>query len=113
MNKFHSIALGGALALGLIGMAQADSASLAGTWKLTTGSKAACTVSLTAESDVGGSVTTSDGDCAGTSVGHYKQVGTGIQLISNTGDLVAWLHPKGDAYTGTRVADSRTVTLSH
>jgi hypothetical protein len=112
MNKFHSIALGGALAFALIGMAHADNASLAGTWKLTTGSKAPCTVSLTAESDVGGTVS-SDGDCAGTTVGHYKQVGTGIQLISNTGDLVAWLHPKGDAYTGTRVADSRTVTLSH
>ncbi|HEX7726390.1 MAG TPA: AprI/Inh family metalloprotease inhibitor [Rhizomicrobium sp.] len=112
MNKFHSIALGGVLALGLIGLAQADNASLAGTWKLATGSKAPCTVTLTAESAVGGTVG-SEGDCAGTTAGRYKQVGNGIQLISNTGDLIAWLHPKGDAYTGTRVADSRTVTLSH
>lgn len=112
MNKFSSVALGGVLALGLIGLAHADNASLAGTWKLTTGSKAPCTVTLTADSATGGTVG-SDGDCGGTTAGHYKQVGTGIQLISNTGDLIAWLHPKGDTYAGTRVADSRAVTLSH
>ena len=111
MNKFHSIALGSVVALGLIGMAHADAAGVTGAWKLTTGTSATCTVTLTAQTETGG-IVGSDGDCAGTSAGHYKQVGNGLQLISNTGDLVAWLKPKGDTYTGNRVSDSRVVTLA-
>jgi hypothetical protein len=111
MSKLHSIALGGAFALGLIGMAHAADATVAGSWKLTVGkADAPCTLTLADGGDV-----TNAGNCTngGDNVGHWKAVGTGVQLSSNSGELIAWLHPKGDGYDGKRVADGRELALAH
>jgi hypothetical protein len=110
MNKFHSIALGSVVALGLIGAAHAANTSVTGAWKLTVGAAdAPCTVTLADGGDV-----TNAGDCTngGSSVGHWKTVGTKLQLLSKNDELVAYLQPKGDTYLGKRVADGRTVELA-
>ncbi|HEY7979487.1 MAG TPA: AprI/Inh family metalloprotease inhibitor [Rhizomicrobium sp.] len=111
MNKFHSIALGSVVALGLIGAAHAaDTAAVTGAWKLTVGAAdAACTLTLADSGDV-----TNAGDCTngGAAVGHWKAVGSRLQLLSNNNELVAYLQPKGDNYEGKRVADGRTVALA-
>ena len=109
MSKLHSIALGGVVALGLIGMAHAADA-VTGAWKLTVGTTdSPCTLTLAD----GGAVTNS-GDCTngGDAVGHWKTVGPTLQLLSNSEELVAYLKPKGDTYEGKRVADNRPVTLA-
>ena len=109
MSKLHSIALGGVVALGLIGMAHAADA-VTGAWKLTVGAAdAPCTLTLAD----GGAVTNS-GDCTngGDAVGHWKTVGSTLQLLSNNDELVAYLKPHGESYQGKRVADNRQVTLA-
>lgn len=112
MTKINALFLGTTLALGLIGLAQADPAAPTGAWKLSTGiNDAPCTITLTSDVDGAGPVT-STGDCNGTDVGHWKTVGNTLQLSSPTGELVAWLKPSGDTYVGKRVADGRIVALA-
>ncbi|HEY5339322.1 MAG TPA: AprI/Inh family metalloprotease inhibitor [Rhizomicrobium sp.] len=112
MTKVYSLLLGGTLALGLIGLAHADSAAPTGAWKLSTGvNDAPCVITLTNNVADAGPVA-STGDCNGTVVGHWKTVGTTLQLSSPTGELVAWLKPKGDAYEGKRISDGRAVALA-
>ncbi|HSC60752.1 MAG TPA: AprI/Inh family metalloprotease inhibitor [Rhizomicrobium sp.] len=110
MNKFHSIALGSVVALGLIGAAHAADTAVTGAWKLTVGAAdAPCTLTLADGGDV-----TNTGDCAngGAAVGHWKTVGSKLELLSNNQELVAYLAPKGDTYEGKRVADGRVVALA-
>lgn len=111
MRKLHSLALGGAVALGLIGMAHAaDTASVTGAWKLTVGkADAPCTLTLADSGDV-----TNAGDCTngGAEIGHWKSVGRSLQLLANNGTMIAWLNAKGDTYAGKNVADSREVVLA-
>jgi hypothetical protein len=110
MRKLHSLALGSAVALGLIGAAHAADSAVTGTWKLTVGSaEASCTLNFADDGNV-----TNNGDCGngGDTVGHWKAVGTRLQLLSNNNTLVAYLSPKGDAYQGKRVADGRVVALA-
>jgi Protease inhibitor Inh len=114
MTKLSSLFLGATVAFATIGLAHAD-AQVAGTWKLSTGvADAPCTVTLAADADVAtaGTAVTA-GDCNGTNVGHWKTVGTSLQLLSGNGELVAWLKPQGDTYAGTRVSDGRKVALAH
>jgi len=110
MRKLHSIALGSVVALGLIGAAHAADTAVTGAWKLTVGTgDAPCTLTLADSGDV-----TNTGDCTngGAAVGHWKTVGSKLQLLSNNNELVAYLQPKGDDYLGKRVADGRTVELA-
>jgi Protease inhibitor Inh len=112
MTKINALLLGSALALGLIGLAQADSAAPTGAWKLSTGvNDAPCVITLATDQDNAGPVT-STGDCNGTVVGHWKTVGTSLQLSSPSGELVAWLKPNGDTYVGKRISDGRAVALA-
>ncbi len=113
MTKVHSLLLGSALALGLIGLAQADSAAPTGAWKLSTGvSDAPCVVTLTAGDVDGAGPVASTGDCNGTDVAHWRTVGPTLQLSTGTGALVAWLKPNGDTYVGKRISDGRVVALA-
>jgi hypothetical protein len=112
MTKINALLLGSALALGLIGLAQADSAAPTGAWKLSTGvNDAPCVITLATDTDTAGTVS-STGDCNGTNVGHWKTVGTSLQLSSPAGELVAWLKPSGDTYVGKRISDGRAVALA-
>jgi hypothetical protein len=111
MNKLSAIALGAGLALASISLAHADSA-VTGAWKLSVGTQDdPCTVTLNADQDSAGSAT-SNGDCNGVYVGHWKTVGSSLQLLSANGTLVAWLKPEGGAYEGKRVSDGRAVALN-
>jgi hypothetical protein len=112
MTKINALFLGTTLALGLIGLAQADSTLPTGAWKLSTGiNDAPCVITLTTDTDNAGPVA-STGDCNGTVVGHWKAVGTTLQLSSPAGELVAWLKPNGDTYVGKRISDGRVVALA-
>ena len=114
MTRLTSLALGAGLALASIGFAHADG-SVAGAWNMTVGvNDAPCTLSLTPnDGGVGGSIAAgSDCPTGLNTVATWKTSGTGIQLYSGTGDLVAWLKPQGDSYVGTRLADGRKLALS-
>jgi hypothetical protein len=114
MTKLSSLLLGAAVAFATIGLAQAD-AQVVGTWKLSTGpADAPCTVTLATDANSatqGSAVST--GDCNGTNVAHWSATGSSLQLLSGSGELVAWLKPKGDTYEGSRVSDGRKVALAH
>ena len=115
MTKISALAIGAALALSTVALAHADDA-LTGTWKLSVGANdAPCTLTLTADDSVGtaGAVTPgSDCDAGLSTIGHWKSVGTGLQLYSPSGELVAWLKAKGDSYQGSRLSDGRKVALN-
>ena len=109
MTKVRALSVLVGLALAGISIAHADT-TLTGAWKLTTGANGApCTLTLTADG------TAAEGtDCAGglAAVGHWRAVGEKLQLLSPSGNLVASLRSKGDAYEGTRVEDGRKVALT-
>jgi hypothetical protein len=112
MTKINSLFLGTVVAVGLIGLAHADSAAPTGAWKLSTGANdAPCVITLTNDTDNAGPIA-STGDCNGTNVGHWKTVGSTLQLTTPDGELVAYMKPKGDTYEGKRVSDGRVVALA-
>ena len=110
MNKLSALALGAGLALASISLAHAD--PVTGAWKLSVGTQDdPCTVTLSADQDNAGTAS-SQGDCNGVNVGHWKTVGSSLQLLAANGTLVAWLKPEGAAYEGKRISDGRAVALS-
>lgn len=108
MNTIRALSVVAGLALAGISIAQADT-TLVGAWKLTTGASAPCTLTL---ADDGAAAPGTD--CAGglDAIGHWKTVGTKLQLLSPSGNLVASLKPNGASYEGTRVEDGRKVALT-
>ncbi len=112
MTGIRILSLAAGLALAGISIAQADT-TLAGSWKMTVGSAAPCSLTLTADADNGGAVT-SGADCPSglSAVGHWKTIGSRLELLSPSGDLIASLSLKGDAYEGKRIEDGRKVALS-
>lgn len=108
MTKISSLTLGAVLALSTVALAHADPA-VTGTWKVSVGvNDAPCTLTLADAGDA-----TPSADCGNglSSIGHWKSVGSSIQLFAPGGELIAWVKPKGDAYTGTRTSDGRRVEL--
>jgi len=111
MTRLSALALGAGLALASITLAHADSA-VTGAWKLSVGTQDdPCTVTLSADQGNAGTAT-SQGDCNGVDVGHWKTVGSSLQLLAANGTLVAWLKPEGAAYEGKRISDGRAVALN-
>ena len=114
MTRISSLALGAVLALSTVALAHAQSA-VTGTWKVTVGQyDAPCTLTLAADANGGTAGTASpSADCGNglSAIEHWKTVGSSLQLLSPNGELVAWLKPNGDTFTGTRVADGRKVAL--
>jgi len=110
MTRLSAMILGAGVALASITLAHAD--PVTGAWRLNVGvNDDPCTVTLGAEGTDAGSVT-STGDCNGVSIAHWKSAGSGLQLLSANGTLVAWLHLRGDSYQGKRIADGRLVALT-
>lgn len=106
MTRLSALLLGAGLALASIALAHAD--PLTGAWRLSVGvNDDPCTLTL---ADAGSASST--GDCNGMSVSQWRTAGTGLQLLSANGTLVAWLHPHGAAYEGKRTSDGRLVALS-
>jgi hypothetical protein len=114
MMKINSLVLGAGLAITTIGLAHADG-SVSGAWKLTVGvNDAPCTLTLNPNATGTAGTVAPGADCPSglNSVTGWKTAGTGIQLVSGSGELVAWLNPKGDTYVGTRITDGRKLALS-
>lgn len=113
MNTIRALSIAAGLVLAGISIVQADT-TVAGSWKLAVGSSAPCTLTLTADASPTAGTAAQGSDCAGGLgvIGHWQTAGTGLQLLSPSGNLVAWLKPKGDAYEGTRVEDGRKVALT-
>lgn len=108
MTKISSLLLGAGLALSTIALAHADPA-VTGSWKMSVGvNDAPCTLTL---ADAGTVSAASDCDTGFSTINHWKTVGSSLQLYSPSGELVAWLKPKGDSYAGTRIADGRKLAL--
>ena len=108
MTKLSSIVLGATLAFSTVAFAHADPA-VTGTWKLSVGANdAPCTLTL---ADSGNASPSSDCDRNISAIGYWKTVGPSLELYAPGGELVAWLKPKGDSFTGSRTSDGRRVAL--
>jgi hypothetical protein len=108
MMKLSSLTLGAALALSTVALAHAGPA-VTGTWKLSVGANdAPCTLTL---ADTGVASPSSDCDRGVSSIGYWKSVGPTLQLYAPGDELVAWLKPKGDSFSGTRTSDGRSIAL--
>lgn len=114
MTGLRALSVVAGLLLAGISIAQAD-ATLTGNWKMTVGSEQPCSLTLSADASSNRVGSVAQGpECPGglEAIGHWKTVGTSLQLLSPAGNLVALLKPKGDAYEGTRFSDGRKVALS-
>jgi hypothetical protein len=115
MTKISALAFGALVALSTVALAHADS-TVTGVWKLSVGvNDAPCTLTLTPDDQVATAGTVAPAaDCESglTTIGHWKAVGTSLQLYSPSGELVAWLKPKGDIYEGSRISDGRKLALA-
>jgi len=114
MIRLRTLALAATLVASAASLAHADSA-VAGKWSYqvgTTGTPCALTFTASA-SDTAGDVTSAD-DCATglSAVGHWRTIGSRLQLISPAGNLVAILHPQGDGYAGEQIGGGRKIALS-
>jgi hypothetical protein len=112
MTKFNAFALAAVLSMGAAGVAHANAADVSGAWKFTAGSNAACTLTLTSDADNGGTVASQDCASGLNGVSRWKTVGPRLQLLTSSGDLIAYASPKGDTYEGTRITDQKKIVLS-
>lgn len=114
MIRISALALVAGLAVTSASLAHAES-PVTGKWNYKVGaSAAACTLTLTAnDTQTAGDIASGEGCSGGLSaVAHWREVGSKLHLISASGDLVAVLRLKGDAYAGEQVDGSRKVALS-
>jgi hypothetical protein len=114
MSRIRNFLIGAALAVTVVGLAHAE-ASLAGKWTYRVGAAdAPCILTLSADGDgTGGSIASGDNCPRGLSaVGHWQVLGSRLQFLSPSGDLVAVLHADGDGYKGKQVDGGRTVALN-
>jgi len=114
MIRLSALALAAGLAVSGASLAHAGGA-VTGNWTYQVGSTGTpCALTFTAtSSDTAGDVASAD-DCASglSAVGHWRTVGSRLQLISPAGNLVAVLHPQGDGYAGEQIGGGRKIALS-
>jgi hypothetical protein len=107
MTSFRTLLTASALALTTVSAAHAADAT-AGTYKLAIGANATCPITLAAD----GSASLA-ADCAqGADVAKWQAKFHAVELKTANGETVALLHGKDGAYTGTRFADGRALTLN-
>jgi hypothetical protein len=114
MTGIRALSVMAGLLLAGVSLAHAD-ASLTGNWKLTVGSEKPCALTLSADPSSDRIGTAAQGpDCPGglDTIGQWKTVGSSLQLLTPSGNVVALLKQKGDAYEGTRFSDGRKVALN-
>ncbi len=114
MTGIRALSVMAGLLLAGVTLAHAD-ATLTGKWTMKVGSEEPCSLTLTADASSNRVGSVDQGpECPGglEAIGHWKTVGSSLQLLSPSGNLVALLKPKGDDYVGTRFADGRKVALS-
>lgn len=112
MTKIGSLAIGALLALSTVALARAEE-PLTGAWRLSTGATDPCTLMLAADANSATGVVTPSSECPGglNTIGRWKQTGSGIQLFSASGDMIAWLKEKNGSYQGARLSDGQKLAL--
>ena len=113
MTKIGSLTVGALLALSTVALARAEE-GVVGAWKLSIGANDPCTLTLSSDAanPTAGAVTPST-ECPGglNTIGRWKQTGSGIQLLSPSGDMIAWLKEKNGSYQGSRLTDGQKLAL--
>ena len=113
MHKFNTLALAAALSLGAVGLAHASTTDLTGAWKYSAGASATpCTLTLTSDAANGGTVASQDCAAGLNGISRWKTIGPRLQLLTSSGELIAYAAPKGDGYEGTRITDQKKIVLS-
>lgn len=113
MTKTGSLAIGAFLALTTVALARADE-SVAGVWKLSIGATDPCMLTLSSDpANASAGTVTPSTECPGglNTIGRWKQSGPGIQLLSPSGDMIAWLKEKNGSYQGSRLTDGQRLAL--
>ena len=113
MTKVGSLAMGALLALSTVALARADE-PMSGSWKLSIGATDPCTLTLSTDAaSAATGVVTPSTECPGglNTIGRWKQSGTGLQLLSPSGDMIAWLKEKNGAWQGSRLTDGQKLAL--
>jgi hypothetical protein len=113
MTKISAFALGALLALSTVALARAEE-PVTGIWKLSIGVNDPCSLTLAADptNPSAGDVTPSSECPAGLdTIGRWKTTGTGLQLLSYSGEMIAWLKEKDGVYQGSRLSDGRKLAL--
>lgn len=112
MTKLSALALAAGLAIAGASVAHAADGA-AGTYKVKLGSSTnTCNVTLNADVSSTAGTVKSDCDMGLSKIGNWSSSGSSIKLLSPSGQLVAWVRQKGDAYTGKRITDGRKIALS-
>jgi hypothetical protein len=107
--------IGALFASTTIALAHAEDTVVTGAWKLSVGvNDAPCSVTLLPNPDVSdaGPVSAAT-DCGQdfAAIGHWRTLGSRLELSSASGELIALLKPNGISFAGTRVADGRKIAL--
>ncbi|HLY06040.1 MAG TPA: AprI/Inh family metalloprotease inhibitor [Rhizomicrobium sp.] len=113
MTKIGSLAIGAFLALSTVALARAEE-PVTGVWKLSIGATDPCTLTLSSDAaDPDAGAATPSTQCPGglNSIGRWKQRGSSIQLLSPSGDMIAWLKEKNGSYQGSRLTDGQKLAL--
>ena len=114
MSKIRDFLLVAGLTVTTATLAHAE-ASLSGKWTYKVGAATSpCILTLSAGGDgTGGDIASGD-NCPGwlTALGHWQVLGSRLQFLSPSGDLIAILHSEGDGYVGKQVESGHKVALS-
>jgi hypothetical protein len=113
MTKISSLAIGALLALSTVALARAEE-PVTGAWKLSIGATDPCTLILSADaanSATGAVIPSTECPAGLNTIGRWKQTGTGLQLLSPSGDMIAWLKEKNGSYQGSRLTDGQKLAL--
>jgi hypothetical protein len=113
MTKISSLAIGALLALSTVALARAEE-PVTGAWKLSIGATDPCTLVLSADatnSETGAVIPSTECPSGLNTIGRWKQTGTGLQLLSPSGDMIAWLKEKNGSYQGSRLTDGQKLAL--
>ncbi|HEX4081291.1 MAG TPA: AprI/Inh family metalloprotease inhibitor [Rhizomicrobium sp.] len=114
MTRLTSLAIGALIAFSTVALASAEQ-PVTGAWKLSVGENdAPCTLTLSSDSNVGtAGVALPSSDCVGglNEIGRWKATGSGLQLFSPSGDMVAWLKEKNGTFEGSRLSDGKKLAL--
>jgi hypothetical protein len=114
MTRLTSLAIGALVAFSTVALASAEQ-PVTGDWKLSVGENdAPCTLTLSSDSGVGtAGVASPSSDCVGglNEIGRWKATGSGLQLFSPSGDMVAWLKEKNGTFEGSRLSDGKKLAL--
>jgi hypothetical protein len=109
MARLRTLILAAGLAVSGAVFAHADS-GVTGKWTYKVGATGTpCTLNLVA----GGDAQPGE-NCPGglARVGHWQTMGSNLQLLSPSGNIVGILHADGDGYVGKQIGGGRKIALS-